>query len=215
MIVEMITTTVCEIVWLAGLVGWYVIRYPFERRAKKVGVKQSFFGRRESGLLALAFLGLWLIPLIYAVTGFPAALDRPLIPAVAILGIVVLCGALLLFYRSHADLGKNWSISLQIRDQRHLSIHPAPDVHLVFSSGGCAGSAAAELVCRTGRFRRRRHPLRIPRAAGRAHDDRTLRRRVPRLHDADRAPHSVDCLICIGSVSDLIRVNIFADRRFV
>ena len=30
----MITSTVCEIVWFAGLVAWYVIRYPFERRAK-------------------------------------------------------------------------------------------------------------------------------------------------------------------------------------
>ena len=25
----MITSTVCEIVWFAGLVGWYIIRYPF------------------------------------------------------------------------------------------------------------------------------------------------------------------------------------------
>jgi protein-S-isoprenylcysteine O-methyltransferase Ste14 len=43
-----------------------------------------------------------------------------MIPAIAILGIVTLCGALLLFYRSHADLGKNWSISLQIRDEHRL-----------------------------------------------------------------------------------------------
>jgi protein-S-isoprenylcysteine O-methyltransferase Ste14 len=116
----MISSTICEIVWFAGLVAWYIIRYPFERRAKKVGVTKSFFGRRESGLLAVAFLGLWLVPLIYALTGFPAALDRPMIPAIAILGIVTLCGALLLFYRSHADLGKNWSISLQIRDEHRL-----------------------------------------------------------------------------------------------
>ena len=116
----MITTTICEIVWFAGLVGWYVIRYPFERRAKKVDVTRSLFGRRESGLLALAFLGLWLVPLIYALTGFPAALDRPLIPAIAILGVIALCGALVLFYRSHADLGKNWSISLQIRNEHRL-----------------------------------------------------------------------------------------------
>jgi protein-S-isoprenylcysteine O-methyltransferase Ste14 len=71
-------------------------------------------------LLALAFLGLWLVPLIYAATGFPAALDRPLIPAIAVLGVIALCGALVLFYRSHADLGKNWSISLQIRNEHRL-----------------------------------------------------------------------------------------------
>ena len=116
----MITSTVCEIVWFAGLVGWYVIRYPFERRAKKAGVTKSLFGRRESSLLALAFFGLWLVPLVYALTGFPAALNRPLIPAIAILGVVTLCGALLLFYRSHADLGRNWSVSLEIRNEHRL-----------------------------------------------------------------------------------------------
>jgi protein-S-isoprenylcysteine O-methyltransferase Ste14 len=116
----MITSTVCEIIWFAGLVAWYVIRYPFERRAKKVGVTKSLFGWRESGLLSLAFVGLWIVPAIYALTGFPAALDRPLIPAIAVLGVVTLCGALFLFYRSHADLGRNWSISLQIRNEHRL-----------------------------------------------------------------------------------------------
>lgn len=116
----MITSTVCAIVWFAGLAAGYVIRYPFERRAKKAGVTKSLFGRRESGLLALAFLGLWLVPLVYALTGFPAVFDRPLIPAIAILGAIALCGSLLLFYRSHADLGKNWSISLEIRNEHRL-----------------------------------------------------------------------------------------------
>ena len=116
----MITSTVCNLTWFAGLVAWYIIRYPFERRAKKAGVAKSLFGWRESGLLALAFVGLWGVPLIYALTGFPSPLDRQLIPAVAVLGVVILCGALLLFFRSHADLGRNWSISLQIRNEHRL-----------------------------------------------------------------------------------------------
>jgi protein-S-isoprenylcysteine O-methyltransferase Ste14 len=115
-----VTSTVCEIIWFAGLVAWYIIRYPFERRAKKVGVTKSLFGRREIGLLALAFVGLWVVPLIYALTGFPSPLDHQLIPAIAVLGVVILCGALLLFFRSHADLGRNWSISLQIRNEHRL-----------------------------------------------------------------------------------------------
>ena len=116
----MITSTVCNLIWFAGLVAWYIIRYPFERRAKKVGVAKSLFGWRESGLLALAFVGLWGVPLIYALTGFPSRLDRQVVPAVAVLGVVILCGALLLFFRSHADLGRNWSISLQIRNEHRL-----------------------------------------------------------------------------------------------
>lgn len=116
----MMTQTVAALVWFAGLVGWYIIRHPFERKARKIGVSRSLFDRRESGLLIVAVLGLFGIPAIYVLTGFPASLDRPFIPAVAWLGLVPLVGALWLFRRSHADLGRNWSISLQVREQHVL-----------------------------------------------------------------------------------------------
>lgn len=114
------TKLAAEIIWFAGFIAWYTIRYPFERRAKKIAISRSHFGRRESGLLALAFACLWLIPGVYALTRFPRALERPLLPAIAYLGIATLCGALWLFYRSHRDLGQNWSISLQIRNEHRL-----------------------------------------------------------------------------------------------
>ena len=114
------TKSVAAIVWFAGLVGWYIIRYPFERRAKKVGVSTSLFDRRESSLLALALVGMFVIPAIYVLTGFPAALDRPFIAWLAWLGIVPEIAALWLFRRSHADLGRNWSISLELREQHAL-----------------------------------------------------------------------------------------------
>ena len=110
----------CEVIWFAGLVAWYIIRQPFERRARKVATIRSSFGRREWGLLAVAFAGLWIVPGVYALTGFPRVLDRPVIPSIAYLGVAVLCGALALFYRSHLDLGRNWSISLEIRNEHRL-----------------------------------------------------------------------------------------------
>jgi protein-S-isoprenylcysteine O-methyltransferase Ste14 len=116
----MMTQTVADLLWFAGLVGWYIIRHPFERKAKKIGVSRSLFDRRESGLLALAVLGLFVIPAIYVLTGFPASFDRPFIPAVAWLGLVPMVGALWLFRRSHVDLGRNWSISLEVREQHAL-----------------------------------------------------------------------------------------------
>jgi protein-S-isoprenylcysteine O-methyltransferase Ste14 len=115
-----VTQTVASLVWFAGVVGWYIIRYPFERKANKVGVRKSLFDRRESSVLAVALLGLFVIPCLYAVTGFPASLDRPFIPAVAWLGLVPLSAALWLFRRSHVDLGRNWSISLELREQHAL-----------------------------------------------------------------------------------------------
>ena len=47
-------------------------------------------------------------------------LDRPFIPALAWLGLVPLVAALWLFRRSHVDLGRNWSISLEVREQHAL-----------------------------------------------------------------------------------------------
>ena len=110
----------CEAIWFGGLIAWYIIRYPFTRTARGLVTSRSFFGRRERGLLALAGGGLWVIPGIYALTGFPQALDRPLVPAIAYFGTALLCGALALFYRSHLDLGRNWSISLEIRSEHQL-----------------------------------------------------------------------------------------------
>ncbi|HZT25043.1 MAG TPA: protein-S-isoprenylcysteine O-methyltransferase [Pseudolabrys sp.] len=116
----MMTQTVAAVVWFAGLVGWYIIRRPFERRARKVGIRRSLFDRRESGLLLLALLGLFVIPAVYALTGAPRAFDRPFIPALAWLGVAATVAALWLFRRSHADLGRNWSISLELRDEHAL-----------------------------------------------------------------------------------------------
>ena len=117
---RIMTPTVAAVVWFAGLVGWYIIRRPFERRAKKIGVSKSLFDRRESGLLVTAVLGLFVVPLIYVVTGVPASLDRPFIAAVAWLGAAAMVAALWLFRRSHVDLGRNWSISLEVREQHAL-----------------------------------------------------------------------------------------------
>jgi protein-S-isoprenylcysteine O-methyltransferase Ste14 len=114
------TKTLAEIVWFAGLIGWYIIRHPFHRRGKKVGIRKSLLDWRERILLGAAFLGLLVIPAIYVVTGFPASLDRPFVAIIAWLGLVPLVAALWLFRRSHADLGRNWSITLQVRDQHAL-----------------------------------------------------------------------------------------------
>lgn len=114
------TKTIAALVWFAGLVGWYIIRRPFERRARKLGVKKSLLTWREWVLLAIALTGLFLIPAAYVLTGFPASLDYRFIPALAWLGLVPLCGALWLFRRSHVDLGRNWSVTLKVREDHAL-----------------------------------------------------------------------------------------------
>lgn len=114
------TEGVAELVWFAGLVAWYIIRFPFERAAAQVPIKKSHADWRDWLVLALAVIGLFVIPGLYALTGFPAALDRPFNAAVAWAGIVPLAGALWLFYRSHVDLGRNWSVTLTVRKRHAL-----------------------------------------------------------------------------------------------
>jgi protein-S-isoprenylcysteine O-methyltransferase Ste14 len=110
------TKTIAEFIWFAGIFGWYIIRHPHVRRSKKTSVSKSLLDWREWALLAIATIGLFLIPASYVATGFPAYFDRPFVPAIAWLGLPVLCAALFLFHRSHADLGRNWSASLKVRE---------------------------------------------------------------------------------------------------
>lgn len=114
------TETIAGMIWFAGLVAWYIIRYPFARRARKMRITKSLYDWRESLLLAFASLGLFVIPAVFVVSGFPAALDRPFIAVIAWLGIIPLCASLWLFRCCHVDLGRNWSISLEMREGHAL-----------------------------------------------------------------------------------------------
>jgi protein-S-isoprenylcysteine O-methyltransferase Ste14 len=114
------TQSAATLMWFAGVIGWYIIRHPFARRANEIGVSKSLIDWRESTLLAIASFGLFVVPALYGLTGIPASLDRPFIAPIAWLGLLPLCGSLWLFRRSHVDLGRNWSISLEVRKHHTL-----------------------------------------------------------------------------------------------
>ncbi len=109
-----------EIIWVLGIVAWYVIRYPFERRAKRVRVVLN----RRSGIeklgLAAALFGMAVVPAIYVATGFPEAADYPAQSWAVVVGAVLFLSAMWVFRRTHKVLGKNWSISLEIREKHQL-----------------------------------------------------------------------------------------------
>jgi protein-S-isoprenylcysteine O-methyltransferase Ste14 len=109
-----------KIVWVLGIVAWYVIRYPFERKAKRVRVVGDSRSTSERIGLAAATLGLGAVPAIYVATGFPRWADYPASTWAVMLGTIVYASALWLFHRSHKDLGRNWSITLEIREQHRL-----------------------------------------------------------------------------------------------
>jgi protein-S-isoprenylcysteine O-methyltransferase Ste14 len=107
-------------IWLACGLGWFFLRFQPRRHSRKMAVRYSGRGPREFALLAISLSGLGILPFIYVVAHFPRFADYPLIPALSYLGIAVEMGCLWLFYRSHSDLGHNWSVSLDLRERHTL-----------------------------------------------------------------------------------------------
>lgn len=116
----MLTPLIAKIVWLAGIVGWFVIRYPFQRRARRLAVVRVAAPVGDRIVLAVATLGQFVIPLVYVATGWPKAADYGFHTWLAFLGILVEIAALVLFRATHVQLGRNWSISLETREKHQL-----------------------------------------------------------------------------------------------
>src|SRR5262249_59637368 len=114
------TATIAKIIWLIGGLAWFALRFTARERSRKTPVRYSGRGPREFALLAASLAGLGIVPFIYVVAHVPRFADYPLIPVLSYLGIVVELGCLWLFYRSHRDLGHNWSVSLDLRERHTL-----------------------------------------------------------------------------------------------
>ena len=109
-----------EIVWAVGTIAWFVIRYPYARRARRTATLRSDGWSRERILLGVATVGLFVVPVIYLVSGWPRAANYDLNYAAVAIGVAVYVASLWLFRRSHKDLGRQWSASLEIREKHQI-----------------------------------------------------------------------------------------------
>ncbi|MGB7035154.1 MAG: protein-S-isoprenylcysteine O-methyltransferase [Xanthobacteraceae bacterium] len=114
------TPTLSKIVWVIFVIGWALLRLDPNRRARKTAVRYSARDVREFLLLAMSLAGLGILPGIYVATHFPRFADYPFFPVASYLGIAAVIGSLWLFYRTHRDLGHNWSVSLDLRERHTL-----------------------------------------------------------------------------------------------
>jgi protein-S-isoprenylcysteine O-methyltransferase Ste14 len=114
------TLFIAKLIWGLGCVAYYIIRYPHQRRARKTPVADRRQRLRERALMAISFSGLFLVPLIYVLTDQPRFSDYTFNPVQAWLGAFVLVAGMSLLYRTHRDLGRAWSITLEIRDKHTL-----------------------------------------------------------------------------------------------
>jgi len=101
-------------------IGWYVIRYPYARRARRNRVARTERGPREYLLMAISTAGFGAIPLFYICFNFPRSADYMFHPALAWLGTLSAIGSLVMFRLTHRALGRYWSVSLDVREQHAL-----------------------------------------------------------------------------------------------
>lgn len=118
--------TVAHGAWIAGFIGMLVIRIPHAQRNTKNVVTDNRHDVSEKLLL----LGMWLasmaLPFVTIATPFldfaaysiPAPASYPDWATWA--GIALLVPYLWMFWRSHADLGRNWSPGLEVRADHGL-----------------------------------------------------------------------------------------------
>lgn len=109
--------------YILGLGAASAIRLPYaglyKRRMHKDPLRQGF----DSFVMLLVVCGMFLLPLLFLFTDLLAFADYQLPQAAGCWGAVVFVPALWLLWRSHRDLGANWSPTVERRRDHNLVTH--------------------------------------------------------------------------------------------
>ena len=112
-----------NIVFLVGFIAYVIIRGVFEQRSKGNVKAVSRSDRRESILIVIMAIGSMILPIVYLFTSLLRFADYRLPSFIQSVGAILMVVALWLFWRSHADLGTNWSLTLEIQKGHQLVTH--------------------------------------------------------------------------------------------
>src|ERR1041384_4443035 len=104
---------------IAASIMLIAIRAPHGQRSRSAKVVMHRKGALEVVVLSFAMLGFF-VPLIWIASPLFSFAEDPLHAIPFITGIGCFVVGLWLFQRSHLELGRNWSITLQIREQHRL-----------------------------------------------------------------------------------------------
>lgn len=109
-----------NVVFFIGFIAYLAIRGKFARRVKGNELTVRRVDLLEKGLLGFTIAGSTLPVVLYLFTPWLAFADYRLPMWAPWCGVAVMLVALWLFWRSHADLGLNWSVTLEIRKEHQL-----------------------------------------------------------------------------------------------
>lgn len=108
------------VIYFVGILLEIVIRAPINKRRQQEKMSEQRVNRQERIMLGLLFLGMFVVPIIYASTNWLDFANYTLPAWAGWLGVLLMSAGLFVFWRGHADLGLNWSPSLEIREKHEL-----------------------------------------------------------------------------------------------
>lgn|SRR5947209_5472339 len=114
------TPAVSKFVFVALVICWYLVRYEYARRFRRERIVWSARGPRETALLLISLTGLGILPVLYVATAIPHFAAYTFHPIQAWLGVLFAIAALAMFQLTHRALGRNWSVSLDVREGHQL-----------------------------------------------------------------------------------------------
>ncbi|MBU2327586.1 MAG: isoprenylcysteine carboxylmethyltransferase family protein [Alphaproteobacteria bacterium] len=113
-------TRISFILWALMLVTWCAMRYPAMRRARRQKTQVDRRSTLDISLLAFCTFALVVMPIAWRLDVFDGFADRGQGIVQVLLGAITGIAFLWLFRRSHKDLGKNWSVTLEVREGHQL-----------------------------------------------------------------------------------------------
>jgi len=135
---------VFKVLFLIGLVAASAIRLFYEMQYRQNEISELRSRRvswLERLLLVLLFFAMMVLPLMYVGTPWLIFADYHLPIWIGWLGTLIFLAALLLLWRSHADLGPNWMATVDVREEHRLVTdgiyrrirHPMCAAHLLWA----------------------------------------------------------------------------------
>ena len=114
------TPTIAAIIWAIGVLVWAAIRMPRRRVAKRTAVVIDKKSNAERIALGLCILGLAILPIIYLATDVLDFANHSYSSWMGWIGAIIMIDFLVLFYICHKEIGKNWSVTLEVREDHEL-----------------------------------------------------------------------------------------------
>jgi protein-S-isoprenylcysteine O-methyltransferase Ste14 len=113
------TVLLAKLIWVCGVISWYVIRYPFARRSRKTKIVRRDYQAREAVLLTISAAGLGFLPALYVFTPVLKVADYPIQIWQPWTGATIFGLALYMFRETHRALDRYWSVTLEVKE-RHI-----------------------------------------------------------------------------------------------